>query len=129
MVTWLFIFIVTFSCGTSFQNHTVNPLYNATDHYNSIILYNLILICTKWLNCSKYHLYILYNSIFNLTLKAPNKIAADDILIFFFYLSEKIRLVFPHESSAQQRIHLKYQVLFSLKNNEKIFMNAVCCKS
>ena len=24
-------------------------------------------------------------------------------------------------------IHLKHQVLFSLKNNEKIFMNVVCC--
>ena len=24
-------------------------------------------------------------------------------------------------------IHLKHQILFSLKNNEKIFMNVVCC--
>ena len=24
-------------------------------------------------------------------------------------------------------IHLKHQVLFSLKNNEEIFMNVVCC--
>ena len=31
------------------------------------------------------------------------------------------------ESSAKQRIHMKYQVLFSLKNNEKVFMNVVCC--
>ena len=33
------------------------------------------------------------NSIF-LTLKAPNKIAADDILIFHFNLSKEIRLDF-----------------------------------
>ena len=26
-----------------------------------------------------------------------------------------------------KRIHMKYQVLFSLKNNEEIFMNVVCC--
>ena len=35
-----------------------------------------------------------------LTLKAPNEIAADDILIFYFYLSKKIRLDFSCESSA-----------------------------
>ena len=55
------------------------------------------------------------------------KIAADDILIFYFYLSKKIRLDFSCESSAQQRIFLKHQVLFSLKNNENIFMGVVCC--
>ena len=63
----------------------------------------------------------------NLTLKAPNKIAADNILIFYFYLSKKIKLDFSCEPSAWQRIHLKHQVLFSLKNIEKIFMNVVCC--
>ena len=46
----------------------------------------------------------------SLTLKRQTKIAADNILIFYF-----------------QRIHLKHQVLFSLKNNDKIFMNVVCC--
>ena len=35
-----------------------------------------------------------------LTLKAPNKIAADDILIFYFYLCKKIKLDFSYESSA-----------------------------
>ena len=25
------------------------------------------------------------------------------------------------------RIHMKYQVLFSLKNNEKVYMNVICC--
>ena len=60
-------------------------------------------------------------------LKRQAKIAADDILIFYFYLSKKIRLDFSCESSASQRIHLKHQVLFSLKNNEKIFRNVVCC--
>ena len=57
----------------------------------------------------------------------PNKIAADDILIFHFYLSKKTKLDFSCESSAYQRSHLKHQVLFSLKNNEKVFMNVVCC--
>ena len=37
---------------------------------------------------------------FRLTLKAPTKIAADNILIFYFYLSKKIRLDFSCESSA-----------------------------
>ena len=60
-------------------------------------------------------------------LKRQTKMAADDILIFYFYLSKKIRLDVSSESSALQRIHLKLQVLFSLKNNEKIFMNVVCC--
>ena len=56
-----------------------------------------------------------------LTLKAPKKIAADDTLIFYFYLSKELRLGVSCESSARQRIHMKYQVLFSLKNSEKIF--------
>ena len=60
-------------------------------------------------------------------LERQTKIAADDILIFSFYLSKKIRLKFLCESSAEQRIHLKHQVLFSLKNNERICMNVVCC--
>ena len=63
-----------------------------------------------------------------LTLKVQKKkIAADVILIFFFYLLKKIRLDFSCASTAKQRIHLKHRVLFSLKNNEKIFMNVVCC--
>ena len=45
----------------------------------------------------------------------------------YFYLSKKIRLDVSSESSARQRIHFKHQVLFSLKSNEKIFMNVVCC--
>ena len=70
---------------------------------------------------------VLKESSHGLTLKALNKIAADDILIFYFYLSKKIRLDVSCESSAWQRIHMKHQVLFSLKNNEKIFMKVVCC--
>ena len=35
-----------------------------------------------------------------LTLKAPNKIAADDTLFFYFYLSKEIRLDVSCESSA-----------------------------
>ena len=40
---------------------------------------------------------------------------------------KKIRLDVICDSSALQRIHIKYQFLFSLKNNEEIFMNVVCC--
>ena len=46
---------------------------------------------------------------------------------FTFIFSKKIRLDVSCESSARQRIHMKYQVLFSQKNNEKVFMNAICC--
>ena len=38
----------------------------------------------------------------------------------YFYLSKEIRLDLLCESSA-------YQVLFSLKNSEKVFINVVCC--
>ena len=48
-------------------------------------------------NCSRRHFYFVY-----------------------FYSTKKIRLDISCESSAQQRIHMKYQVLFSLKNNEQI---------
>ena len=44
-----------------------------------------------------------------------------------YCLLKKIRLAVLCDSSALQRIHMKYQVLFSLKNNEEIFMNVVCC--
>ena len=79
----------------------------------------------------------------------PITTAADNIhkyffiylfFFFFFFFSEKIRLDVSSESSARQRIHMKYQVLFSrqrihmkhqvlfsLKNNVKVFMNVVCC--
>ena len=40
-------------------------------------------------------------------------------LSFYFYLLREIRLDVSCDSSAQQRIHVKYQVLFSLKNNKK----------
>ena len=43
---------------------------------------------------------------------------------FYFYLLKKITLDVSYESSAMQRIHMKYQVLFSLKNSEKIFMSS-----
>ena len=55
-----------------------------------------------------------------LTLKAPYKNCRRRHLIFFyFYLSKKIRLDVSCESSARQRIHMKYQVLFSLKTMNK----------
>ena len=49
------------------------------------------------------------------------------LIFFYFHLSKKIRMDVSCESSALQRIHMKYQVLFSQKNNEKVFMNVVCC--
>ena len=58
-----------------------------------------------------------------LTLKAPNENCSRQHFIFFyFYLSKEIRLDFSCE-----RIHMKYQVLFSLKSYEKVFIYVVCC--
>ena len=62
-----------------------------------------------------------------LTLKAPNKNCSRRHFNFLILSFEEIRIDFSCESSAQQRIHLKHQVLFSLKNNDKLFMNVVCC--
>ena len=44
------------------EQNTVNPLYNGT-HYNSKILYNVILICNEWLYCSKYVFFIIAMSV------------------------------------------------------------------
>ena len=63
------------------------------------------------------------------TLIAPNKNCSRRHFNFLLLSFEEIRLDFSCESSAKQRIHLKHQVLFSLKNNEKIFINVVCCSS
>ena len=52
--------------------------------------------------------------------KRQTKIAADDLLIFYFYLSKKIRLDVSSESSARQRIHLKQQVLDSRETSSLI---------
>ena len=53
------------------------------------------------------------------TLKAPITTAADDILIFSYFL-EKTSLDFSCESSAGQTIHIKSQDLFSLKNKKNM---------
>ena len=37
---------------------------------------------------------------------------------FIFYFSEKVWLVFSSESSANQKIPIKYQTLFSLTNKK-----------
>ena len=60
-----------------------------------------------------------------LTLKAPNKNCSRRHFIFFILSLEENKASCLSES--MQRIHMKYQVLFSLKNNEEIFMNVVCC--
>ena len=55
-----------------------------------------------------------------LTLKVPIMTAADDIHKYLFScFSEKIRLDVSCESSARQRIHMKHQALFSLKDKSK----------
>ena len=55
-----------------------------------------------------------------LTLEAPITTAADDIHKYFFHcFSEKIRPDVSSESSARQRIYLKHQALFSLKDKSK----------
>ena len=60
-----------------------------------------------------------------LTFKVANKNCST--LIFLLSSFEENKLDVFCESSALQRIHMKYQVLFSLKNNAEIFMNVICC--
>ena len=55
----------------------------------------------------------------SITLKAQITTAADDSLECFYCFSEKIRLEISYESSARQRIHMKYQALFSSKDKSK----------
>ena len=71
-----------------------------------------------------------------LTLKVSITNAAGNILIFFFFfffffflifdlilffdVSEKIRLDISYELPAKQTIHIKCQVLFSVKNKNKL---------
>ena len=61
-----------------------------------------------------------------LTIKAPNENCSGRHFNFLLLSFEEIRLDVSCESSARQRIHMKYQVLVSLKNNEKVLMNVVC---
>ena len=55
---------------------------------------------------------------------------ASDILIFylyiFFFFRKKIRLDILCELSARQMIHMKCQVLFSIKNTETSIRNVFC---
>ena len=55
-----------------------------------------------------------------LTLKVPITTAADYIHKYFFIVFRKIRLDISCESSARQRIHMKHQAPFSLKDKNKI---------
>ena len=58
---------------------------------------------------------------FELTRKAPITTAADDIPKYFFIVfSKKIRLDVSSESSARQRIHLKYQAFSSKDKSKKL---------
>ena len=65
---------------------------------------------------------------YGLILKAPITTAADDSLEYFligFFFSDKIMLDISCESSAWQRIHMKYQALFCSK--DKSNKSVVCC--
>ena len=56
---------------------------------------------------------------------------AADTILFYFYLSVKIKIDISYELSVRQMIHTKYQALFSkqeVKEKKKsVFRNAVCC--
>ena len=55
-----------------------------------------------------------------LTFKLPITTAADDIHKYFFTVfTEKIRFDVSSESFSRQRIHMKNQALFSLKDKSK----------
>ena len=63
-----------------------------------------------------------------LTLKAPITTAADDIHKYFFIVfSEKVRFDVSCESSARQKIHMKHQAVFSLKDKSENNTSVVCC--
>ena len=61
------------------------------------------------------------------TLKATNRNCSWRHFNFLHLSFEENKAWFFMWILCKQRIHLKHQVLFSLKNNEKIFMNVVCC--
>ena len=63
----------------------------------------------------------------NSLLQCETKIATDDILIFYFYLSKKIRLDFFHVNPLEEDSLETSSLIFSEKKNEKIFMNNICC--
>ena len=72
--------------------------------------------------------YMQYSSIrLHMTLRQrQTKIAADDILIFYFYLSKKIRLDVSCESSARAEDSLEtWSLIFSEKQWKT--MSVVCC--
>ena len=46
-------------------------------------------------------------------------VVEDDILRYFIYLSEKIKLDISYKLSAMQTIHKKYQALLSQKIEKK----------
>ena len=58
-----------------------------------------------------------------LTLKAPNKNCSRQHFNLLLLSFEENKASFFQVNP----LHLKHQVLFSLKNNEKICINVVCC--
>ena len=66
----------------------------------------------------------LYRHVF--MMKTPSKFAADNILIFLNFFQRKFNLIF-HANHLLQMIHMKCQVLFTMKNYKKKSQNIVCC--
>ena len=54
--------------------------------------------------------------VFSRAMKNDNTLTLKQESHFFVYFSEKIKLDISCESSARQAIHMKCQILFSLKN-------------
>ena len=115
---------IIITCGSERVKQTVKVLFSLGN-----TLANLGLCCSyTFYLITKFTLdHIQY---LQTTLKAPVTTAADDnSFIFFFYISEKTSLDISCESSAQQTIHMKFQDLFSLKNQKKKkkkISNVVC---
>ena len=102
-----------------------NPQYKYKHVHPYSFVFSISQSCYIFLWQLTYRQYfwvLQFTSPIPLTLKVPNKNCSRRHFISYFYLLKKIRPNFSCESSAQQRIHLKHQVLFSLKNNEKIFI-------
>ena len=120
---------ITTGCGVIMSPHLLPVLgryLTDTLVYVNTQRSNLFLQCLKSFKISYFIYFCLAHILSSLVMPTHDtacliltKLQQTTFKIFYFYLSKKIRL---------ERIHLKHQVLFSLKNNEKIFMNFVCCR-
>ena len=101
-------------------------LHSAYLNFQNVIKHQLRLMFIHLCTIKQHHiLYVTTHSA-----RANDRIIATDLslkwqqttlcLFFYFYLLKKIRFDISCKSSARQRIQKKHQVLFSLKNNEKV---------